>query len=115
MVVNSGGLSPESAATDIPASFLGNTGFPVAARAIPTGLRDLRPRLFKKQLQSLALDLIEAEERERRRIARLLHGDLQQILASAKFQAEILTESADEKTAKTAVSPYESLVASVSE
>ncbi|RJQ83262.1 MAG: response regulator [Desulfobacteraceae bacterium] len=38
------------------------------------------------QLQSLAVELIEAEERERQRIAQLLHDDLQQLLASAKMQ-----------------------------
>lgn len=40
------------------------------------------------QLQSLAVQLIEAEERERRRLAQLLHDDLQQILASAKMQLQ---------------------------
>jgi PAS domain S-box-containing protein len=39
-----------------------------------------------KQLQSLAVELIEAEEAERKRIAQLLHDDLQQMLASAKMQ-----------------------------
>ena len=39
-----------------------------------------------KQLQSLAVELIEAEERERRRIAGLLHDDLQQLLAAARLQ-----------------------------
>jgi len=38
------------------------------------------------QLQALAVELIEAEERERQRIAQLLHDDLQQILVSAKLQ-----------------------------
>lgn len=41
-----------------------------------------------KQLQNLAIQLIEAEEKERQRFAGLLHDDLQQILASAKFQLE---------------------------
>jgi PAS domain S-box-containing protein len=39
-----------------------------------------------KQLQVLAVELIETEERERRRFAELLHDDLQQMLASARFQ-----------------------------
>jgi PAS domain S-box-containing protein len=38
-----------------------------------------------KQLQALAVELIEAEEIERRRIAVLLHEDLQQLLAGARF------------------------------
>gem|GEM_PF-432385 len=41
-----------------------------------------------KQLQVLAVELIEAEERERRRVAQLLHEDLQQILAAARFQLQ---------------------------
>jgi PAS domain S-box-containing protein len=39
-------------------------------------------------LQALAVELIEAEERERRRIAHLLHEDLQQVLAAANFQLQ---------------------------
>jgi len=39
-----------------------------------------------KQLQALAVELIEAEERERRRIAGLLHDDLQQLLAASRLQ-----------------------------
>lgn len=41
-----------------------------------------------KQLQSLAIELIETEERERRHFADLLHDDLQQMLASARFQLQ---------------------------
>jgi PAS domain S-box-containing protein len=42
-----------------------------------------------RQLQSLAVALVEAEERERRRISQVLHEDLQQILASAKLQLQV--------------------------
>jgi PAS domain S-box-containing protein len=41
-----------------------------------------------RQLQSLAIELMEAEERERERISTLLHEDLQQILASIRFQVQ---------------------------
>jgi PAS domain S-box-containing protein len=37
------------------------------------------------QLQALSVELIEAEEREKQRIAGLLHDDLQQLLAAARF------------------------------
>jgi PAS domain S-box-containing protein len=47
-----------------------------------TALADARAR----QLQTLAVELIEAEEKERQRISFLLHEDLQQLLASAKMQ-----------------------------
>jgi PAS domain S-box-containing protein len=46
-----------------------------------------------KQLQALAVELIEAEERERRRVAELLHDDLQQILAAARMQLELVCRS----------------------
>jgi signal transduction histidine kinase/CheY-like chemotaxis protein len=41
-----------------------------------------------KQLQVLAVELIKAEEKERERIALLLHEDLQQLLAIAKMQLQ---------------------------
>jgi PAS domain S-box-containing protein len=45
-----------------------------------------------KQLQALAVDLIETEERERRRFAHLLHDDLQQMLAAAKMQLQAVSD-----------------------
>lgn len=46
-----------------------------------------------RQLQTLAVELIEAEERERRRVAELLHDDLQQILAAAKMQLQAVCDT----------------------
>jgi signal transduction histidine kinase len=43
-----------------------------------------------EQLQKLTLDVVQAEDRERRRLAEFLHDDLQQTLAAAKFQLGIL-------------------------
>lgn len=54
-----------------------------------TAIADMRT----KQLQILTVELIEAEERERKRIAQLLHDDLQQMLASAKLQLETATDN----------------------
>ncbi len=42
-----------------------------------------------RKLQALAVELIEAEERERKRIAHVLHEDLQQVLAAAQLQLRI--------------------------
>jgi len=42
------------------------------------------------QLQKLTLELTEAEERERKRLAAILHDDLQQVLAGAKFHLGLL-------------------------
>ncbi len=44
-----------------------------------------------KQLQALAVELIEAEDRERRRVADHLHDDLQQMLAAARMQLESIS------------------------
>ncbi len=44
-----------------------------------------------RQLQKLTLELTEAEERERKRLAGILHDDLQQVLAAAKFQVGLLS------------------------
>jgi PAS domain S-box-containing protein len=43
-----------------------------------------------RQLQRLALELSQAEDRERRRLAEILHDDLQQTLAAAKFHLGLL-------------------------
>ncbi len=43
-----------------------------------------------RQLQKLTLELTEAEERERKRLAEILHDDLQQVLAAARFQVSLL-------------------------
>jgi PAS domain S-box-containing protein len=53
-----------------------------------TAIHELQHRT--QQLQRLTLELSEAEDRERKRIAEILHDDLQQILAAAKFQLGLL-------------------------
>jgi PAS domain S-box-containing protein len=45
------------------------------------------------QLRSLAVELIETEERERRKFAHLLHDDLQQMLASANMQLQAISDT----------------------
>jgi PAS domain S-box-containing protein len=50
------------------------------------------------QLQQLALELSMAEDRQRQKIAQILHDDLQQYLAALRFQLQVyLTEKADDK------------------
>ena len=44
------------------------------------------------ELQRLATQMIDAEERERQRIAHLLHDDLQQILVGARLQVQTVIE-----------------------
>lgn len=52
--------------------------------------RTAKANLRASQLQQLALELSNAEDRERHRIASLLHDDLQQHLAAIKLQLEML-------------------------
>ncbi|NLG48920.1 MAG: PAS domain S-box protein [Chloroflexi bacterium] len=47
------------------------------------------------QLRALAVELTQAEERERRRLAQNLHDNLQQLLAAAKISVNILQEQLD--------------------
>jgi signal transduction histidine kinase/CheY-like chemotaxis protein len=43
-----------------------------------------------RQLQEMTLELSQAEDRERKRLAEILHDDLQQMLAAAKFNIGLL-------------------------
>ncbi len=43
-----------------------------------------------QQLQKLTLEISEAEDRERKRLAEILHDDLQQIIAAAKFHLSLI-------------------------
>ncbi len=43
-----------------------------------------------RQLQKLALELSQAEDHERRRLAEILHDDLQQQIAAAKFHVSLI-------------------------
>ncbi len=56
-----------------------------------------------RQLQTLAVELIEAEEKERQRIAELLHDDLQQVLAAARFQLQGALQNLPESAMITSV------------
>jgi len=57
-----------------------------------TALRELNETLSHRarQLQKLTLELTQAEEQERRRIAVILHEDLQQQMAGAKFHLDLV-------------------------
>jgi PAS domain S-box-containing protein len=47
-----------------------------------------------RQLQKLTLELSQTEDRERKRMAEILHDDLQQLLAAAKFHLELMRNRA---------------------
>lgn len=60
-------------------------------------------------LQKLSLELTQAENRERKRIARILHDDLQQMLASARLRTEMLFDDVSEATAPKVQTIYDIL------
>jgi len=62
-----------------------------------TALRELEHRAG--QLQKLTLELSQAEDRERKRLADILHDDLQQVLAAAKFHVGLLDSRAADAAA----------------
>ncbi|RPJ21025.1 MAG: PAS domain S-box protein, partial [Planctomycetaceae bacterium] len=47
-----------------------------------------------RQLQKLTMEVSQAEDRERKRLAEILHDDLQQVLAAAKFHLGLLKNRA---------------------
>ena len=47
-----------------------------------------------RQLEKLTLELSATEERERERLAAILHGDLQQVLAAARLRVSLLGDEA---------------------
>ncbi len=63
-----------------------------------------------RQLQKLALELSEAEERERRRIAVILHEDLQQQIAGAKFHLNLVRSRAKDDRQQTDVDTVDAML-----
>lgn len=62
------------------------------------------------QLRALAAELTQSEERERRRIAQILHDDLQQLLVAARLQIEALAERNASKAIAAELAKIEGLV-----
>jgi PAS domain S-box-containing protein len=65
------------------------TGIKKAQVVLEARVKERTAELEKRamQLRALALELARAEDRERRRLAQVLHDDLQQMLVAAKFTA----------------------------
>ncbi len=62
------------------------------------------------QLRALAVELTQSEERERRRIAQLLHDELQQLLVGATVHLEIMRKGKDPKSCLEAMVRVEQLL-----
>jgi len=56
-----------------------------------------------EQLRALATELATAEQRERRRLAEILHDQLQQTLVGAKYQVEVVKAQTTAKTVRVAM------------
>ncbi len=63
------------------------------------------------QLRALTLDLTRAEDRERRRVAQVIHDSLQQLLSVARINLGMVTERADAKPFRTSLLEVDGLLA----
>jgi signal transduction histidine kinase len=65
--------------------------------ALQVAHSELEARVSERtaQLRALAAELTQSEERERRRIAQVLHDDLQQLLVAARLRLEAVCERKD--------------------
>ncbi len=72
----------------------------------------LETRVIKRtaQLRALAAELTQAEERERRRIAQILHDELQQLLVGATMHLEIMRKQKDPRSRLEALRRVEQLI-----
>jgi DNA-binding NarL/FixJ family response regulator len=62
------------------------------------------------ELRALAGQLIQTEERERRRIAKILHDDLQQTMVAARFHLELMRKTKDSRARQEAAQQAEQLI-----
>jgi PAS domain S-box-containing protein len=63
-----------------------------------------------KQLQKLSLELSQAEDRERHRLAEILHDDLQQVLVAAKFHLALLGNLPQESSSRMIIAEIEHMI-----
>jgi PAS domain S-box-containing protein len=83
-----------------------------AEAALQQAKHDLERQVRERtaQLRELTLELVRVERRERRRLARILHEDLQQTLAAVKYRISELVETCREpRHQKTATSALDEL------
>src|SRR5438552_9560266 len=73
---------------------------------------ELERRIVERtaQLQGLAVELTQAEERERRRLAQILHDHLQQMLFGAKLNLDMLRENCKDPPFQKQVTQIEDLL-----
>jgi PAS domain S-box-containing protein len=83
-----------------------------AEKELQAALEDSAARAT--QLRALASELTLSEQRERTRLAKVLHDHLQQLLIAAKFRAEIMGRSRDEVTREAAAEIERLLESSIS-
>ena len=62
------------------------------------------------QLQALAVELTQAEQRERRRLAELLHNHFQQLLVSARLRLELLRRKSRDETVTQAAAQVDEII-----
>ncbi|HET8668629.1 MAG TPA: PAS domain S-box protein, partial [Terriglobales bacterium] len=63
------------------------------------------------QLQTLTAELVQAEARERRRLAQILHDSLQQLLVGARYNLELLRKQSSAPSAQETISRIDGFIA----
>jgi PAS domain S-box-containing protein len=76
-----------------------NTQLAALTQQLRLNNEQLEQRVIERtdQLRALAGELTQSEERERRRIAKILHDDLQQLLVAAKLHLELVSANKNPK------------------
>jgi signal transduction histidine kinase len=83
-----------------------------ANRKLETRVADRTDQLGKRtaQLQAMALELTQAEQRERRRLAQVLHDHLQQLLSAAKLKTSLMRAKLQDPELTDAVRHLEDMI-----
>jgi PAS domain S-box-containing protein len=87
------------------------------SRRAERALRDAHEHLTERaaQLRALAKEITVSAQRERRRLARVLHDHMQQLLIAAKYRTAALGQAGDDATRQTATEIERLLDMSISE
>jgi signal transduction histidine kinase/DNA-binding NarL/FixJ family response regulator len=98
-------LAQASAEKASAALALANDELQAAGAELRESNDQLEKRVLERtsQLRALAGELIQSEERERRRIAKILHDELQQQLAGARMQVDAALRQRDSEHQKTSL------------
>jgi signal transduction histidine kinase len=91
----------------------GDMAFGITAARARAEQEQVSKQLEQKtaQLQALSIELVQAEQRERRRVAQILHDCLQQLLVGARYNLEFLRSQSEDKDSQETLLRVDGLLA----